>query len=186
MAGKVVALKGINQGSEKVHQAFFVIIRGPLGAGKTTISKELARDYNAHHISIDEILEKFNLEEWEDGYISEMSFLRVNEIAAKESMMQLENGLPVIFDGNFYYKSVILDLIGRLKEFEGIVITLAVPLEVCMRRDASRRSSLGENETRMVHKKSTEFNFGIEVNADRGRKEVLDNISRIIKTKMKN
>ena len=169
-----------------MHQAFFVIIRGPLGAGKTTISKELAREHNAHYISIDEILEKFDLEEWEEGYISETSFIRANEIAAKESMKQLEDGLSVIFDGNFYYKRVILDLIRRLKEFEGIVITLSVPLEVCMRRDAFRRKALGEDETRMVYKKSAEFNFGIEVNADREKKEVLGNISRIIKEKMKN
>jgi shikimate kinase len=32
---------------------YFVIIRGPLGVGKTTIAKRLAKQLNAKYISID-------------------------------------------------------------------------------------------------------------------------------------
>ena len=33
-----------------------IIIRGPLGSGKTTIAKEVARKLNAEYISIDSIV----------------------------------------------------------------------------------------------------------------------------------
>jgi shikimate kinase len=51
--------------------SFWVIIRGPLGCGKSTISKELAKKINAKYFSIDKILKENNLEnDREEGYIS--------------------------------------------------------------------------------------------------------------------
>ena len=46
---------------------FFVIIRGPLGCGKTTISKLVAQKLKGKYISVDEVLEKHDLiQDWED------------------------------------------------------------------------------------------------------------------------
>ncbi len=163
--------------------AFYVILRGPLGAGKTTISKGLAKVCNAHNISIDDILYKFNLEEWGEVYILESSFLKANEIAASESLKQLKKGVPVIIDGNFYYKSAILSLERLLKEFKGVVITLSVSIEECIRRDASRNVVLGEEATRLAFQKTTEFCFGEEVNADKNMREVLDSVVRLVEEK---
>ncbi len=121
-------------------QTFYVIVRGPLGAGKTTVSKELSRRYNAAHISIDEILEKFNLEEWEHDHISETSFLSANEIAVKEAKEYLYSGKPVIFDGNFYFRRVVVDPTNGPSKFRGVVITLTLSLPSVqdeMRQEAS-------------------------------------------------
>lgn len=164
-----------------MQSAFTVLIRGPLGAGKTTVSKKLASGYLAKYISIDEIMEEHSLEEWDNGYIVEGSFLRANEIAARESLSQLRRGRSVILDGNFYYRSVLLDLIKRMRGFKVIAITLTVPLEVCIRRDATRDVPLGEEATVMVYQKTKEFSFGIEVDADRDEVKVLETIEGIIK-----
>ena len=37
------------------NMGFYIIIRGPAGVGKTTVSKKLAEIYNGHYISIDKI-----------------------------------------------------------------------------------------------------------------------------------
>lgn len=94
---------------------YFIIIRGPLGSGKTTISKELSRILPAEHILIDQILEENNLtEEKEEGYISQKSFMKANEIAVGRAKKFLDCDKSVIFDGNFYWTSQIEDLIKRL------------------------------------------------------------------------
>lgn len=88
-------------GAERELQEFFVIIRGPLGAGKTSVSLKLAEVLGVAYVSIDEILEKNNLEEWGKTHITLRSFIKANERAANEAIKQLVRGNPVIFDGNF-------------------------------------------------------------------------------------
>lgn len=44
--------------------SYYIIIRGPLACGKTTVSRELAEKLKATHISIDEILDKHELFLW--------------------------------------------------------------------------------------------------------------------------
>ncbi|MGD0729465.1 MAG: hypothetical protein ABR981_05300 [Candidatus Micrarchaeaceae archaeon] len=80
----------------------YVIIRGSLGVGKTTISKAISKKIGAKHIAIDRVLDEFK-KEWKNGYISEKSFIKANEIAAKQAKTFLDKGQPVIFDGNFYH-----------------------------------------------------------------------------------
>ena len=64
------------------------------------------------------------------------------------------------------------------------MITLTLPLVECIRRDASRSLVLGEEGTRMVYKKSTEFRIGTEVNANKSLNEVVTSISGIIGDKL--
>jgi predicted kinase len=146
--------------------AFYILIRGPLGIGKSTISERLAQKLGAELISIDPILEAENLEEWEDGYISLESFLRTNEFAEKRARTFLEKGTPVIFDGNFYHRSQIDDLIARLN-FSFHVFTLKAPLKVRVERDRRRARPLGREAAQAVYAKSTEFEHGIGINAAR-------------------
>ena len=87
-----------------MNKSYYVIIRGPLGCGKTTVAEALAKKLKAKHFSVDKILDDNNLEEWEDGYISQKSFIKANEIAVRDAEKELEQGKPIIFDGNFYYK----------------------------------------------------------------------------------
>lgn len=144
--------------------SYYVLIRGPLGAGKTTVARVLATRIGGEYISIDRILDEHHLEEWENDYISEGSFLRANRIVADLAGPRLAAGVPVVIDGNFYYRAAIEDLQRRL-DFPSYVFTLKVPLEVCIERDRRRAPSLGREATEEVYVKSTEFAYGMEIDA---------------------
>lgn len=136
-----------------------IIIRGPLGCGKSTISKVLAKKIKAKYISVDKILEENNLDnDWEEGYISQKSFLEANKIIEKIAKESFTKNKLVIIDGNFYWRSQILDLEKRLGKVT--VFTLKAPLETCIQRDSFRKEKHGEKAAREVYKKVREFDFG--------------------------
>jgi predicted kinase len=139
---------------------FYIIIRGPLGVGKSYVSERLAKELPARHISIDRILEDQGL--WEAGRISE--FLKANEFAAKQAERFLAKGTHVIFDGNFYWKSVLEDLVRRL-EYPHYVFTLQAPLSVCIERDSRRSHPYGSTAAKAVYSKTSRFDYGIVVDA---------------------
>jgi predicted kinase len=154
----------------------YIIIRGPLGCGKSTISEELAQKLGAEHISMDRVLDDCNLtDDEEDGYISQKSFKKANEIIAPKAQKILEAGKTIIFDGNFYWKSQIEDLINRL-EYPHQVFTLKAPLDVCIDRDSKRNKTPVEGAAKAVYKKSTEFEYGNVVNVDRPLEECVEEI----------
>lgn len=144
--------------------SFYVVVRGPLGVGKTAVSRGIAAVVGGHHIAIDAILEEYQLEEWDTDYISERSFLRANEIAVRQARDLLRQGTPVIFDGNFYYRTVIADLIARI-DLPHVVFTLKAPLPTCVARDAQRAPSYGVEAAKEVYAITTAFDFGIPVDA---------------------
>jgi len=145
---------------------FYVVIRGPLGVGKSTVAEKLGGRIGAERISIDRILDEHGLEEWDGGYISQESFLRANARAIERARVFLEQGVPVIFDGNFYWKSQVEDLLIRL-DYPHVVVTLKAPLGVCIERDARRTPPHGADAAREVYAKATEFDYGIPVDATR-------------------
>ncbi len=165
---------------------FFVIIRGPLGCGKTTISKLVAQKLKGKYISVDEVLEKHDLiQDWEDGYIAQKSFQKVNDFIVPKAKKDLEKGTPVIFDGNFYWKSQIEYLIGKLDP-PHYVFTLQAPLKVCLERDQNRPKTLGADATKAVYKKSTEFDAGEVIDVTKPVNEIVEDIVKVInKQKMK-
>src|SRR3989344_2758403 len=129
-----------------MEESFYLIIRGPLGSGKSTISKRLSRDFE-----VDKILDDFKLtEDKEEGYISQRSFFKVNEIIAERAEKILKRGKPVIFDGNFYWQSAIQDLISKLN-YKHYVFTLKASVETCIARDEKRGKTHGEAAARVVH-----------------------------------
>lgn len=147
--------------------SFYIIIRGPLGCGKSTLAKRLSKILNAKYFAVDRVLDEHNLtDDKEKGYISQRSFKKANEIIALEAKKKLQKGIPVVFDGNFYWKSQIDDLIKRLN-FSHQVFTLTAPLNVCIDRDRQRGKKHGEDATRAVYKKSTEFDYGTVIDINR-------------------
>ena len=147
--------------------SFYIIIRGPLGCGKSTIAKKISKILKAKYFAVDMILNESGLtKDKEAGYISQRSFKKANEIISPQAKDILNKGISIVFDGNFYWKSQIEDLISRLN-FQHYVFTLKAPLEVCIRRDIERGKTHGEDATKVVFKKSTEFNYGIVININR-------------------
>ena len=161
--------------------SFYVIIRGPLGCGKSTIAERLSKFLKAKYFAVDRILDENNLtEDKEEGYISQKSFIRVNKIIALEAKRILERGKPIVFDGNFYWKSQIEDLIRRL-DCRYYIFTLKASVEMCIARDAQRGKTHGEDAARAVYEKSTEFDYGIVVDItkslDKSVEEIISYLS---------
>jgi len=154
---------------------YYIIIRGPLGCGKSTIAEALSKRLKAKHFAIDRVLDENNIGEWEDGYVSLKSFIKVNEISAERAKKDLDGGISIIFDGNFYFKEQIEDLIKRL-DFPHYVFTLKAPLKVCIDRDSKRSKTHGKDAAEAVYKKSTGFSYGITVNVDRSMDETIEEI----------
>lgn len=147
--------------------SFYVIIRGPLGCGKSTIAKKLSKIIKAEYFAVDRVLDEHDLtKDKEAGYISQKSFIKANEIIALEAKRILDSGKSVVFDGNFYWKSQVDDLIKKL-DFPHHVFTLKAPLEVCIARDRQRGKTHGEDAVGAVYKKSTEFDYGTVIDINR-------------------
>ncbi len=145
---------------------FYAIVRGPLGVGKTSVARRLAAELDGEYVSIDAILDRYDLEEWEDGYISVGSFVRANEYAAEVARSAMQRGRPAVVDGNFYHRAAIEDLERRLP-FPHEVFTLLAPLEECVRRDRERTPTYGATAVREVFTKVTDVDYGTNVDATR-------------------
>ena len=66
--------------------AFYVIIRGPLGCGKSTIARSISKELNSEYLEVERVLDENDLtKEWEKGYISQKSFIKANEIIASKA-----------------------------------------------------------------------------------------------------
>jgi shikimate kinase len=150
-----------------MNQLYYIIIRGPLGIGKTTIAKKLAKILNADYISIDKILKSMNLDEIDQkqGRVPLDNFLKADEKVIPAIKKSLENGKKVIIECCFYHKENIEHLINSL-DFKNYVITLKAPVEVCLERDRKREKCLGEQAAKDVHKLVSEFDYSIIIDTE--------------------
>ena len=138
--------------------SYYLVIRGPLGVGKTTVSAALAKAIRAVVISIDEIADK----DWDGGSVR--LYLRANRVAEKQSRRALARGTPVVIDGCFYWKTQLRDLERRLP-FPHEVVTLRAPLSVCIQRDSGRKVNFGAEAAEQVYRKVTRFDYGVPIDA---------------------
>jgi len=162
-------------------KSFYIIIRGPLGIGKTTISRALAEEIDAEYISIDEVLEKNNLDKIEGECIPAKNFLKANKLIVPKAKKFLDNHKSLIFDGNFYHKEQIEDLIKNLK-YKNYIFTLKASLKSCVERDKNRKSIYGEDATKAVYSIASKFDYGIEINTENKTiKEIVNEIKESLK-----
>ena len=118
---------------------FCLVVRGPLGAGKTTVAHAVARRLGAHVVSVDDILEKHHLEIWDTrrDRVALASFLRANAIIARTVRSELGAGRSVVVEGNFYWREAVADLRRRVGRSVRI-LRLDAPLATCLNRDRGR------------------------------------------------
>lgn len=162
--------------------SYFIIIRGPLGIGKSTIAQKLANFLDAEYVPIDLVLEKHRLDKVSPKAecIPAENFIKANKIVLPKVKEKLKKGKIVIFDACFYHKEPIEHLIQNLS-YPHYVFTLKAPLEVCIERDSKRDKTHGELAARAVHKLVSRFDYGIIIdvnknNIDQTVKEILSHL----------
>jgi len=159
-------------------EPYCIILRGPLGIGKTTIAKKLAKGVNAEYISIDKVLEENGLDKINNDYTLE-DFIKANEIAAEKIKKCLDYWIPVVIDGNFYHKGQLEDLIKKLKETKFYVFTLKASLKTCIQRDKKRQNSYGKQAAEAVYNLVSRFDYGINIDTENKTEgEVVDEIEK--------
>jgi predicted kinase len=145
----------------------YIVIRGPLGVGKTTIAKALARRLNGLYISIDDVLAENGLDIVDEGEpcIPAKNFITAQNLVLSKAKDGLKRGRPVIFDGNFYHHEQLTHLAEALPP-DGIVVTLTAPLSVCIARDARRAHTYGEGAAAAVHWLVSRVEAGIVIETE--------------------
>lgn len=162
---------------KKFVSSYFIIIRGPLGCGKSTIAEKLSKVLNAEHISIDKVFEEHGLDKTdsEAECIPSENFIKANEIILPDAKNKLQNGRVVIFDACFYHKEPIEDLIQKLS-FPHFIFTLKAPVEVCIDRDSKRDKVYGEDAARAVHTLVSRLDCGVVINATKPLDKIIEEI----------
>lgn len=148
--------------------SYFVIIRGPLGIGKSSVAKELSRILSAEYISMDFILEELGLDKAPETEecIPTKNFINADEHILPKARKKLKEGKIVVFDGNFYHKEQIEHLIKNLADYKHYIFTLKAPLGVCIERDKHRANPYGKWAAMAVHNLVSRFDYGKIVNTE--------------------
>jgi len=141
-----------------------IIIRGPLGVGKTTVAKLLNQQLDGCCISVDGVLEQHGLDQCKNG-IPARNFIRANELALPQARQALAQGKPVIFDGNFYYKTPIWHL-RRSLPAPLVIFNLKASLEACIERDRGRTRVYGVDAASWVHYLVSRFEMGQPIDTE--------------------
>ncbi|MBU0706543.1 ATP-binding protein [Patescibacteria group bacterium] len=158
----------------------FIVIRGPLGVGKSTIAKKLASELNGEYVDIDRILDENGLDKVseDEGCIPAENFIKADNLILPELKKKLQNNQPVIFDACFYHKKHIEHLINSLP-FPHYAFTLKAPVDVCIRRDSERSKTHGEGAAQAVHYLVSRFDYGTII--DTNNKTIDETFREILK-----
>src|SRR3989338_9747631 len=162
--------------------AYCVIIRGPLGVGKTTIARKLAKALHGKYISIDSLLEKQGLDKVDKtlNRILLANFVKAADPAIPELKSAVKKGRVIVFDGNFYHKKQI-DHLRKSLGCRFHIFTLKAPFEVCIKRDSGRKKPYGRKAAKEVFDLVSKFASGMSINTKNKTpaevtKEVLQNL----------
>lgn len=150
-----------------------IVIAGPAGTGKTTLSKMLCKHYNCDYISEDELTKEI----FPDTCINIDNYPDKLKIVSSQLLKRIKE----IFDSGKY---VVVDRINLEKEFieeikkafykHLIIKILWPPVETTIERDIKRECwTSGENTIRLFYKKYEELRSTI------GEDNYLDNSHQI-------
>ncbi len=140
--------------------AYTILIRGPLGIGKSTISLGLTKKLNAKYYSMDKILEENGLDKEDDSFTPQ-DFIKADNIILDEVKSYLKTGKIVILDGCFYFKEQINHLENNLSKI--YAFNLKAPIDVCIKRDSGRKRVYGEQAARAVYGLVSKFDYGQDI-----------------------
>jgi thymidylate kinase len=172
--------------------SYLLILRGPLGVGKSTVAARLADALGAEVVSVDRLLEDHGLEEWDADRISLRSFLRANDLAVVRAAENRRAERPTLVEGNFYWAEQVDDLIARVG-VPSLVVRLEAPFATCLERDAGRPeppaggvpragNRMGEQAVRDVYAFVAAVDRGIPVDASGTVSTTVRRVRAIVRT----
>ena len=146
---------------------YYVIIRGPLAVGKSTISRKLTKALKAYYISVDGRLSEYCFDDVseDEECIPANNFIRATEMIMPDVIKKLDEGKIVIFDGCFYHKEQIDQLLRSLPE-PHYAFNLRAKLRTCIERDGGRERAYGADAAVAVHNLVSRFDYGINIDTD--------------------
>jgi len=157
--------------------SYYVIIRGPLGVGKSTIARKLAEILKAGYVSIDDLLCEYGLDRVsEEECIPADNFIRATEIILPSVVKKLGEGEIVILDGCFYHEEQIDHLVRNLPE-PHYAFNLRATLRTCIERDSGRKKAYGVYAAAAVYNLVSKFDYGINIDTnDKTEEQVVGEI----------
>jgi predicted kinase len=142
-----------------------ILLRGPLGIGKTAASQALAKRLNAAYVSVDNALEKLQLDTSAGVCIPLQNFIEAQKHVLPLIKEALSEGKRVIIDGNFYHKEQ-LDHFADHFGHDLQIYTLRASVQTCIERDLKRQKPYGEDAARAVHGLVSQFDAGIIIDTE--------------------
>lgn len=138
-----------------------IIIRGPLGVGKTTLAKKLSERMEAKLYSVDDLVKEAGFDRIDPklGCIPLANFLAVQEDILQDVKKQLSKR-SVVIEGSFYYKDQIDFFFKGLQE-NPLVVTIKADLETCIARDLKRKPSFGVAAVTSIYNLVSKFDDGL-------------------------
>jgi adenylate kinase family enzyme len=143
---------------------FYIIIRGHLGCGKSTVAKKISRILKSEYISFDKILEENGLDKKDNDFTAE-DFIKADEIILPQVKKSLSEGKCGVFDGCFFFKEQINHLKRNLKHI-AYIFNLKASLQTCISRDKKRKKTYGEKAAREVYALVSRCDCGIGIDTE--------------------
>jgi len=143
-----------------------IIIRGPLGVGKSTISMQLATKLSGLYVPLDDVVDRLGLDKVppDAECIPANSFLTAIRSILPQLKHAMARGQVAIIDACFYHKEMI-ELLESHFPGKLVTVTLEAPLDVCITRDREREKSHGVYAARAVHMLVSRFSAGTRIDA---------------------
>ncbi|MBI2984190.1 MAG: AAA family ATPase [Candidatus Kerfeldbacteria bacterium] len=156
-----------------------IIIRGPLGVGKSTIGRHLAADLSSLYVPLDDVLADHGLDRVpaDAECIPAENFLLVLRSLLPKLQQTVAAGQSVVVDACFYHREMIQFLDTHFPG-QTAVFTLSAPVEICIARDRERSKSHGEDAARAVHDLVSRFTAGKKIDATKSKKSILQEIMK--------
>jgi predicted kinase len=161
-----------------------ILIDGPMGSGKSTLSKILQRKINSALLSMD-VIKKF-LNDFQNAEKSSKRFAKY-EITSMISQSYLKKGISVIIEQSLGDKKSINLLLknAKPKNIRSFIFKIDAPLEVRIRRVIKRDKQNKKELISKILKDNNSFKNDFEYDAVYNTSEIsLENISSLILEKI--